>query len=72
MGVNLTADEDLTARGFNITNGTEWVTLDEAGTRVQFATGERTKVFIEIGKGGFWSYYINDVYEASGVLVDGI
>ena len=33
--------------------------------------GESTKVELEIGKGGYWCYRVNDVYEASGVLLDG-
>uniref|UniRef100_UPI0040488960 T9SS type A sorting domain-containing protein n=1 Tax=Mariniflexile sp. TaxID=1979402 RepID=UPI0040488960 len=72
IGVNLTTDGDATARGMNFTNGSNRITLDTSGTRTQFATGETTKIFIEISYGGFWSYYINDIYEASGVIVDGI
>ncbi|MBU2950925.1 T9SS type A sorting domain-containing protein [Tamlana agarivorans] len=72
VGVNLTTDGDATARGLNFTNATQRITLDQSGTRTQFGAGETTKVFIEIGEGGFWSYYINDVYEASGALAEGI
>ncbi|WP_066217786.1 galactose-binding domain-containing protein [Formosa haliotis] len=72
IGANLTADDDATARGLNFTNGTERITLDESGTRTQFVAGEKTKVTIEIGIGGSWTYRINDVYEASGVIADGI
>ncbi|WPR73170.1 Ig-like domain-containing protein [Flavobacterium sp. NG2] len=71
IGVNLTTDDDITARGLNFTNGTSRLTLDQSGSRAQFATGATTKVTIEIGIGGYWSYRINDVYEASGVLVNG-
>ncbi|MGJ8744027.1 T9SS type A sorting domain-containing protein [Polaribacter sp.] len=71
VGANLTTNEDATARGLNFTNTTERVTLDESGTSVQFATDETTKVTIEIGIGGYWSYRINDVYEESGVLLEG-
>jgi hypothetical protein len=72
IGANLTADGDATARGINFTRDGERTTLDQSGTRVQFATGTSTKVTIEIGIGGYWSYRINDEYEASGVLVDEI
>ena len=71
IGANLTSDEDATARGLNFTNGTERVTFDESGTRAQFMEGETTKVTIEFGIGGYWSYRINDVYENSGVLLEG-
>ncbi|MDO7172459.1 T9SS type A sorting domain-containing protein [Mariniflexile sp. AS56] len=72
IGVNLTTVGDETARGLNFTDGTERMTLDESGTRAQFVAGETTKIFIEIGEGGFWSYYINDVYEASGAITEAI
>ncbi|WP_405603984.1 T9SS type A sorting domain-containing protein [Polaribacter sp. Asnod1-A03] len=71
IGTNLTTTEDDTARGLNFTNTTERVTLDESGTRIQFVAGETTKVTIEIGIGGYWSYRINDIYEASGVVLEG-
>ena len=71
IGANLTADNDPAARGLNFTDGSQRVTLDTSGSRVEFATNDTTKVVIEIGIGGFWSYFVNDVYEASGVLVDG-
>ncbi|WP_405563312.1 T9SS type A sorting domain-containing protein [Polaribacter sp. Asnod6-C07] len=71
IGANLTTNEDATARGLNFTNTIERVTLDQSGTRTQFVAGKTTKVTIEIGIGGYWSYRINDVYEASGVLLDG-
>lgn len=71
IGANLTSNEDATARGLNFTNITERVTLDESGTRAQFVAGKTTKVTIEIGIGGYWSYRINNVYEASGVLLEG-
>ncbi|MDB4199482.1 putative Ig domain-containing protein, partial [Polaribacter sp.] len=71
IGANLTTDGDETARGLNFTNTTERITLDESGTRTQFVAGETTKVTLEIGVGGYWSYRINDVYEASGVVLEG-
>lgn len=70
IGANLTTDEDASARGLNFTNGTSRVTLDESGTRAQFVSGEKAKVIFEIGIGGYWSYRINDIYEASGVLLE--
>ena len=72
IGANLSTDEDPAARGLNFTNGTERITLDESGTRVQFKAGVATKVTIELNKGGYWCYRINDIYEASGVLLNGI
>ncbi|ANW96115.1 glycoside hydrolase family 107 [Wenyingzhuangia fucanilytica] len=71
IGANLTTNEDATARGLNFTNGNERVTLDESGSRTQFGEGGITKVTIEIGIGGYWSYRINDIYEDSGVLLEG-
>lgn len=71
IGANLTTDEDTAARGLNFTNQAARINLDESGTRTQFATGTTTKVTIEIGIGGYWSYRINDVYENSGVLLEG-
>ena len=71
FGVNLTAGNDVAAQGLNFTDGGTRTTLDQAGNHAQFAAGEATKVELEIGKGGYWCYRINDVYEASGVLLDG-
>ncbi|TCS38988.1 Ig domain-containing protein [Reinekea marinisedimentorum] len=71
LGVNLTAADGTDFRGLNFANATEVVSLDESGTRVQFATGEPTTVTLEIGIGGSYNYRINDEFEASGVLVDG-
>ncbi|MDP5062632.1 MAG: Ig-like domain-containing protein [Maribacter sp.] len=71
IGVNLTADDDATSRGLNFTNGNERITLHTSGLRHQFVAGEKTKIFIEVGIGGFWSLYINDQYEQSGVFSEG-
>nr|AYC81238.1 GH107 fucanase [uncultured bacterium] len=71
IGANLTSDNGTAARGLNFTNGTQVQTLDESGTRIQFATGKTTKVTIEVGIGGYWSYRINDEFEANGVLAEG-
>ncbi|MGJ8677438.1 MAG: LamG-like jellyroll fold domain-containing protein [Akkermansiaceae bacterium] len=70
-GINVTAHNDVTAQGINFTNGTEVVTLDQSGTNANFIANEVTKVIFEIGVGGYWSYRINDVYEASGVVLEG-
>lgn len=71
LGVNITSDKDPFARGLIFTDGTKPVTLDASGTRAQFEEGVSAKVTIEIGIGGSWQYRINDVYEASGVLLNG-
>ncbi|MGJ8692955.1 MAG: dockerin type I repeat-containing protein [Thalassotalea sp.] len=71
IGANLTSDNGTSARGLNFTDGSKRVTLDESGTRVQFAIGQTTKVTIEVGIGGYWSYRINDEFEADGVLAEG-
>ncbi|MGJ8653423.1 MAG: Ig-like domain-containing protein [Opitutaceae bacterium] len=71
IGANVTADGGTATRGLNFTDGSTTTTLDESGTRVQFATGESTEVTIEIGVGGYWCYRINGIYEASGVLLEG-
>ncbi|MBU2950924.1 T9SS type A sorting domain-containing protein [Tamlana agarivorans] len=71
VGVNLTTDGDATARGMNFTNASNRITLDQSGSRAQFDAGKTTKVTFEIGIGGYWSYRINDVYENSGVLLEG-
>ncbi len=72
VGVNFTTDEDPTARGINFTNGTQRITLGNYGARKQFVTGTTTKITMEIGVGGFWTYRINDEYADSGVLVNEI
>jgi len=71
VGANLTAAGDVTARGLNFTSNGVRTNLDQSGTRVEFGEGVSTKVTIEIGVGGYWSYRINDEYEASGVLLEG-
>ncbi|WP_158973885.1 hypothetical protein [Cellulophaga sp. L1A9] len=71
IGVNLTANEGENVRGVNFTNGSEKITLHTSGKRQQFLEGEKTKIFMEIGIGGFWSLYINDEYEESGIFSEG-
>ena len=70
VGINLT--NNGANRGMNFSNGLNVIPLDESGTRVQFEKDELTKVTMEIGIGGYWSYRINDEYEASGIIADGI
>ena len=70
VGINLTNNDGN--RGINFANGSEVIPLDASGTRVQFEKDELTKVTMEIGIGDYWSYRINDEYEASGVIADGI
>jgi hypothetical protein len=71
LGVNLTATGDASARGLNFTDGTARTTLDEAGTNVQFVEDASTEVVIEVGPNGAWSYSINGVEEASGLIPSG-
>ena len=54
LGVNLTTDENTLARGINFNNGAQNITLHKSGLRHQFVTGEKTKIAIEVGEGGFW------------------
>ncbi|MGJ8677024.1 MAG: hypothetical protein ACSHX0_05875 [Akkermansiaceae bacterium] len=70
IGVNITADNGVANRGMNFADGNEVISLDQSGTNAQFVAGESTKVTIEIGIGGSWTYRINDVYEDSGVITD--
>jgi len=77
IGTNLTTDIDPSARGLNFTNGSTRTTLDESGTNVQFGTNlrfqtnESNVVVIEITPGGNWTYSINGITEASGVIAEG-
>ena len=71
IGANLIAGDNVPSQGLNFSDGATQTSLDQSGTHAQFAAGESTKVELEIGKGGYWCYRIDDVYEASGVLLDG-
>ncbi|MFC1763476.1 hypothetical protein ACFL6U_15535 [Planctomycetota bacterium] len=71
LGVNLTADGDDSARGLTFTDGSTRRTLDRSGTNVQFATGASTPVVIEIDSGGAWTYSIDGITEAAGVIASG-
>jgi hypothetical protein len=71
LGVNLTANGDDSAQGLNFTDGSTCTTLDQSGDNEQFEVGESTEVIIEIHPDGAWSYSINGITEASGVIDDG-
>jgi hypothetical protein len=77
LGVNVVANGDGTVQGLNFTDGSVLTTLDTAGTNIQFGskdnfeTRESTVVEIEIRPNGAWSYSIDGIVEASGVIEDG-
>ncbi len=71
LGVNLTSVGGSGSRGLNFTDGSSVTNLDSSGTQVQFAAGTSTPVVIEIDADGAWTYSINGITEASGVLPDG-
>lgn len=71
LGVNITTDGDATAQGLNFTDGSARTTLDQSGTNVQFVTGASIPVVIEIWQNGAWSYSINGVTEATGIIPEG-
>ncbi|MGJ8634879.1 MAG: LamG domain-containing protein, partial [Luteolibacter sp.] len=71
LGVNLTAVSGESTRGLNFTNGSTVTTLDQSGTNVEFVAGASTEVTLEVGINGAWSYSINGVEEASGVITEG-
>ncbi|CAA6677966.1 MULTISPECIES: LamG domain-containing protein [unclassified Lentimonas] len=71
IGVNVTANQGASARGVNFTNGASTTTLDSAGTNVQFVKNASTPVVLEVWENGGWSYSINGVTEATGVIPDG-
>ncbi|MGJ8677449.1 MAG: hypothetical protein ACSHX0_08020, partial [Akkermansiaceae bacterium] len=71
LGVNLTQNGDSFGQGLNFTDGSSRTTLDRSGDNIQFPVNESTEVVIEILPGGRWSYSINGVTEASGVIEGG-
>ncbi|MGJ8650350.1 MAG: LamG-like jellyroll fold domain-containing protein [Opitutaceae bacterium] len=71
LGANLTSDLGSTLRGLNFTDGSTITTLDTSGTNVQFVTDASTEVVIEIDQNGAWSYSINGIVEATGVIAGG-
>ncbi|MDP5062223.1 MAG: hypothetical protein NWP64_09910, partial [Maribacter sp.] len=71
LGANITTTFDANSRGVNFTNGTNYDTIDESGTAAQFIANASTEVVLEIGKDNIWRYYINGVFEDSGVIDGG-
>ncbi|MDF7826518.1 hypothetical protein P4B35_20980 [Pontiellaceae bacterium B12227] len=77
LGVNVVANGDGSMQGLNFTDGASVTNLDISGDHVQFGeadlfeTYESNVVVIEIGPGGAWSYSINGITEASGVILSG-
>ncbi|MGJ8650349.1 MAG: LamG domain-containing protein [Opitutaceae bacterium] len=71
LGANLTSDLGGTLRGLNFTDGSTITSLDESGTNVQFVTGASTPLVIEIDQNGAWSYSIDGIVEATGVIAGG-
>jgi hypothetical protein len=71
LGVNLTANGNNSAQGLTFTDGSTRTTLDRSGDNIQFPVDESTEVVIEILPNGRWSYAINGVTEASGVIEGG-
>ncbi|ANW96098.1 glycoside hydrolase family 107 [Wenyingzhuangia fucanilytica] len=71
IGANLTTDGGVLSRGINFTDATEVITLDQSGTVAQFVTNNSTEVVMEIGQDGVWSYSINGIREASGMISQG-
>jgi hypothetical protein len=71
LGVNVTAAQGVDSRGLNFTDGSVCTTLDQSGDNVQFVEGSSTPVVIEIRPNGAWTYSINGITEASGVIPGG-
>ena len=68
IGANITGNQ----RGIRFSDGSRSTLLDTAGTRVDFAAGNVSKLTLEVARGGHWTYRINDSYEESGVVLDGL
>ena len=71
LGVNITANQGVSSRGLNFTDGSSRITLDQSGTNAQFAKDASTPIAIEVGPNGEWSYSIDGIVEATGVLPGG-
>ncbi|MDA9260502.1 LamG domain-containing protein [Puniceicoccaceae bacterium] len=71
LGVNITTDQSISARGLNFTNGVSVTTLDSAGTNMQFVKEVSTPIVFEVWQDGAWSYSINGVTEATGLIPEG-
>ncbi|MDF7801301.1 IPT/TIG domain-containing protein [Pontiellaceae bacterium B1224] len=69
LGANVAGDDAF--RGLNFTDGTTCTNLDQSGDNAQFSVDAFTPVTIEIRPGGAWTYSINGVVEASGVIAGG-
>jgi hypothetical protein len=57
--------------GLNFTDGSSRTNLDLPGDNVSFVADAATRVVIEMLPAGEWSYSINGVTEASGVIAGG-
>ena len=68
IGANVTGNQ----RGLRLSDGRQSTLLDTAGTRSNFTTGVLNKLTLEVARGGHWTYRINDSYEESGVVLDGL
>ncbi len=71
LGVNMTTNQGVASRGLNFTDGSSVTTLDTAGTNVQFVKDASTPIVIEVAPEGAWSYSINGIVEATGVIPGG-
>ncbi|MDF7801294.1 Ig-like domain-containing protein [Pontiellaceae bacterium B1224] len=58
-------------QGLNFTDGSSRINLDSSGDNVQFVAEVSTPVVILIGPDGAWSYSIDGIEEASGVIAGG-
>lgn len=77
LGVNIVANGDGSMQGLNFADGSSVTNLDRSGDYVQFGTLEKFEtmesniVVIEIRPDGAWTYSINGIAEASGVIANG-
>jgi hypothetical protein len=71
IGANLTSFSEPETQGLNFTDGSTRTVLDQSGTTVQFVAGTSTEVIIEIRPDGEWSYSINGMREAVGMIEGG-
>ena len=71
VGINVTPEFDPETQGLTVSNGTEVRALDQSGTNTQFKEGTVSEAVFAIGKDGAWSYSIDGVQEAVGVVPEG-
>lgn len=71
LGANLTTNQGIPLRGLTFTDGASITALDSAGTNVQYVRDSSTPVVIEVGPDGDWSYSIDGIVEATGVIPGG-